>query len=512
MSTGSSSYGSRKISNSPNNREFPFSPQCSNFNIPADDTSEGGDFKSTRFDRPKDFTISRFDTRNPFSKFCKEESNQQCKKIQTACQIDQIQIENSVPDSEKNIDLESGTANDHIETSNAKKIIKGIFISMLLCLFSFYVVFATCRSIFNFQHSSNFVSERDVYYFFKSANNDTRDGVLSTLLNAYRFIPDNEHLDLAFEGSLNVIEARHDNEIMRLMNNDNLKFMFSGISYSPKGVIEPKCECSQREVLLDIARLSTITNTVRTYGTQCDQAKMVLEAIKKLNLNMKLALGVWIGADNIINNNQIETMKTLLKEYPKEYFHSIFIGNEVLFRGDKTVHELMDYIKYTKNYLSSINKGEIPVGTSEVGSKIVAEHYLNADFVGANIHPFFAGIDAKDGTQWSLDYYYGQLIPFAEKFNAKTKLIISEIGWPYSGGTFHKAHAGASDFQRFLNDWLCTAPAEVLKTTFYFEAFDEPWKSIWWTDGKRWETEWGFFTSERQLKPFISIPDCSKLY
>jgi exo-beta-1,3-glucanase (GH17 family) len=43
---------------------------------------------------------------------------------------------------------------------------------------------------------------------------------------------------------------------------------------------------------------------------------------------------------------------------------------------------------------------------------------------------------------------------------------------------------------------------------FYFEAFDEPWKSIFYEGDNRWETEWGIFNRDRTIKRGIAFPRC----
>lgn len=431
-------------------------------------------------------------------------------------------------------DPESGSVKplNFIQRQNFWRI---ICISLTVGAFIFYVILLTYNFFFEkyyYNHTPYGIKERDIYTFFAYAHNETRYDVINKLIQEYNIKPDiinpfddpskrypkkqlspryNDTNVITVNNSFDFINKGYlsDIEVETLMESDELTFMFPSMAYSPAGVIEPQCGCSNREVLLDIARLSKVTGTVRTYGTQCRQAEYILEAIKDLHVNVTLSLGVWIGKNDDINRIQLDTMKDLVKRYPKELFHSIYIGNEVLFRNDLTPEQLVGYITETKGFLSSLGL-DIPVGTSEIGSKIASELYRSCDFVGANIHPFFSGLEAQHGTTWVLDYYYGQLIPARDEMGYDTKLIVSEVGWPYAGGDFFKASAGISEFQQFLNDWLCTAPAEILNDAVFFESFDQPWKSIWWDSNKKWETEWGFFTSDRNMKDHVYIPNCSK--
>ncbi|ODV85295.1 glycoside hydrolase family 17 protein [[Candida] arabinofermentans NRRL YB-2248] len=222
---------------------------------------------------------------------------------------------------------------------------------------------------------------------------------------------------------------------------------------------------------------------------------------------MTLALGIWIGPDNYVNWKQLNDMKSVLNKFPRKYFDSIFIGNEVMFRSDKSVLELMEYVDEARMFTNSIGYGDIPIGTSELGSQIKEEMISNCDFVGANIHPFFGGEDVKIATRWTLDFVTGQVVPFMSKIKENVDLVISEVGWPSGGGRFMEANAGTAELQDFLETWVCQMQEMNLKW-FYFEAFDEPWKKIWHTEESKWETQWGVFTQDRKLKEGIVLPSC----
>lgn len=396
-----------------------------------------------------------------------------------------------------------------------------------------YVLTLSFKEFFASARQTIIFTEEDVFEYFNKSSEGTRNLLFSELAKRYNTKvfdgnsnknhtilrkPKNRYAPRENDKEINVIhnsfanispKFEHDLDVKSLMESDDLKFMFSGVAYAPENVMEPECGATLRNVILDIARLSKITGSVKTYGTQCKQAELILEAIDQLQVNFTLSLGVWIGSDEATNLAQLQIMKDLVKRYPRKYFRSIFIGNEVIYRKEKTVEELMGYVRNTKNYLHSLNITDLPVGISEIGSEITKEMFIDCDFIGANIHPFFGGVDAQFGTRWVLDYYHNQLLPLKEGVNTTAKVIISEVGWPYQGGEFIRSVAGSWEYQQFLNDWLCTTPANILNDCFYFEAFDEPWKRIWWDNDRTWETEWGFFTSDRKMKKHIYIPDCS---
>lgn len=430
------------------------------------------------------------------------------------------------------LDPPSATAYNHNQKGNPwKYVCFGILVTTALL----YILSLTFKEFFSTAKPVIILTENDVLDYFDKISNNTRSILLSQLSTKYnlsspllhdnttynnqtqnenriRYAPRENDKDIkvvtnSFENINPVL--KQDAEIMEMMTTDDLKFMFAGIAYAPNGVMEPDCGANLRDVMLDIARMSKVTGSVKTYGTQCNQAGLILQAIEQLQVNFTLSLGVWIGADEATNQIQLQELRHLVQSYPRKYFKSIFIGNEVIYRNEKTIPELLEYIRDTKEFLQKLNITDLPVGTSEIGSMITKEMFVDCDFVGANIHPFFGGIDAQFGTRWVLDYYHNQLLPLTDAQNT-SQLIISEVGWPYQGGEFIRSVAGSWEYQQFLNDWLCTTPANILNECFFFEAFDEPWKKIWWDENRTWETEWGFFTSDRKMKKHIYIPDCSK--
>ena len=292
--------------------------------------------------------------------------------------------------------------------------------------------------------------------------------------------------------------AKSDNEVTDLMKGVS-NVMFHGIAYSPKNAMEPYCGFSKRDAMLDLAKLSTVTTRIRTYGMQCDQAELILEAIDHMNLNMTVAMGVWIGKNDTINRQQMDMMKKVIAKHPDpaRVINSIFIGNEVLSREDKSKSELIEYIQEAKRFLKIMKIDDIPVGTSEIGSLIDLELLRNCDVVGANIQPFFGGVSVEDATHWVLRFLDLQILPHNE--NVGTPIVITEVGWPSGGGRYRYAQAGMASLRIFLSTFLCTM-RELPIEYYFFEAYDEPWKEIFWTSNQKWETQWGVFNADRLSK------------
>lgn len=319
--------------------------------------------------------------------------------------------------------------------------------------------------------------------------------------------------DSATNGDLDINSA----EIKALMNNKNLHKVFPGMDYTPINTQYPDCLAnppSQNNVTRDLAVLSQLTNVVRLYGTDCNQTEMLLHSIDRLNLKnqVKLWLGVWVDSNSTTNSRQLSQMYKILDTYGTSPFVGVIVGNEVLFNQYKTETELSTILQSVKSNLTA--KGyNLPVATSDLGDKWTASLAGNVDYVMANVHPFFAGIDASQAAAWTWNFFQTHDVSFK---SASSSSIISETGWPSAGGTDcggasscpgAGATAGIDGMNRFMADWVCQALSNGTNY-FWFEAFDEPWKVRYNEPGKEWEDKWGLLDINRNLKSGVQIPDC----
>ncbi|KAH6630620.1 glycoside hydrolase family 17 protein [Chaetomium sp. MPI-SDFR-AT-0129] len=321
--------------------------------------------------------------------------------------------------------------------------------------------------------------------------------------------------DTQANGDLNINSA----EIQALMNNPDLRKVFPGIDYTPINSQYPECKKnppSQNNVTRDLAVLSQMTNVVRLYGTDCNQTQMLIHAVNQLQLQdkIKIWLGVWQDNNKDTNARQLSQMWDILDQYGDKYFRGIIVANEILFRQQMTITELGTLLESVRDKLKS--KGmSLPVATSDLGDDWTAGLAAQSDAIMANIHPFFAGTKVADAADWTTYFWGNKTETFLKK--DKSMNIIAETGWPSQGGTAcgndwetdcpDKAVAGIDELNVFMEDWVCGA-LETETEYFWFEAFDEPWKFRYNTEGKQWEDHWGLMTVDRKLKDGVKIPDC----
>ncbi|OIW30492.1 glycoside hydrolase [Coniochaeta ligniaria NRRL 30616] len=307
--------------------------------------------------------------------------------------------------------------------------------------------------------------------------------------------------------------------IKALLNNKNLHKVFPGIDYTPLNTQYPDCLSnppSQNNITKDVAVLSQLTNTIRLYGTDCNQTEMTLHALDKLGMSdtIKLWMGVWQDNNATTNARQLQQMWDILDKYGEKPFKGLIVANEILFREQMTATELGQLLDSVRTKLQAKSMS-LPVATSDLGDKWTAELAQASDYVMANIHPFFGGINAKDAASWTYSFWTNNNGPFFKSDVSKN--VISETGWPSQGGTDcgttaitdcpDASVAGIDQMNQFMEDWVCSALTNGTEY-FWFEAFDEPWKISFNSGSQNWEDHWGLMDVDRNLKDGVKIPDC----
>lgn len=305
-------------------------------------------------------------------------------------------------------------------------------------------------------------------------------------------------------------------EIKKLLGNKNLHKVFPGIDYTPMYTQYPDClnyPPSQNNVTRDVAVLSQLSNTIRLYGTDCNQTEMVLTAIDRLGLNgtTKVWMGIWQDSNTTTNARQLEQAYKIFANHGAASFAGVIVGNEVLFRKDLTIANLSNVIDDVRKHMDT-NGIKLPIASSDLGDNWTQAFADKVDILMANIHPFFAGQTADVAAGWTWSFWQNKDIPLKTDI---TKNYIAETGWPTKGGKdcgeattcTTGSVAGITELNTFMNTWICPSLANGTNY-FWFEAFDEPWKIKFNEPGKEWEDQWGLMDVNRNLKPGVLIPDC----
>ncbi|KAF9935040.1 hypothetical protein FBU30_008533 [Linnemannia zychae] len=297
--------------------------------------------------------------------------------------------------------------------------------------------------------------------------------------------------------------------ITNFPSNPNLHKSFYGLDYNPAKTIMPWCGASLQEIVKDISLISQLTNRVRIYGMDCNQAELTFQAINLLNLNttMKVVLTVWVDNNATTYQRQVQTLYKVLDTYGTSMVQGISVGNEALFRQDVTLKDLGERMAAVRSVIKSKYNANIPVFTSEIGNNLNSDLASVSDELSGNLHPYFAGIEASMAAEWTFSQYNNTIIE--NPTSSGLVGAISEVGWPSAPSSAinnPSAVPSVANLQKMIDTFICQA--NTMKLPYYwFEYKDEPWKK---SPTVLVEPNWGLFDSDGNLK--VKIPNCSSPY
>ena len=143
------------------------------------------------------------------------------------------------------------------------------------------------------------------------------------------------------------------------------------------------------------------------------------------------------------------------------------VGNEVMYRGDLTEEELLDFIHQAKKAIKNV-----PVGYVDAYYEFRERPRITelCDVILANCYPFWEGCDMDYSLLYMKDMYRQ-----AKKAGDGKKVIISETGWPSEGTNLDGAHPSLVNFMKYFMNTQKWSHEENIEI-FYFSSFDESWK------------------------------------
>lgn len=200
---------------------------------------------------------------------------------------------------------------------------------------------------------------------------------------------------------------------------------------------------------------------------------------------MKTLVGAWLGDDKDDNEKEIAGLIELAKEGVVDI---AAVGNEVLYRNDLTLDELLDYIWRVKQAIPNV-----PVGYVDAYYEFSVHPQLVdiSDVILSNCYPYWEGCHI-DGSLAHMQQMYGQAMHAAKG----KKVIITETGWPSEGGSLRGAESSAENAMKyFINTQVWATKANI--ETFYFSSFDESWKT---GDEGDVGAYWGLWDKHEKLK------------
>ena len=225
---------------------------------------------------------------------------------------------------------------------------------------------------------------------------------------------------------------------------------------------EPGDSITITQVERRVKILKPYTNWIRSFS--CIEGNENIPRVAKKN-GLKTLVGAWLGDDDEKNKQEIKVLIELANEGNVDV---AAVGNEVLYRNDLSLDELIDYMKEVRAAIPA----HIPIGYVDAYYEFSTHPELveHSDVILSNCYPFWEGCPAEYALL-HMQSMYGQVIDAAKG----KKVIITETGWPSKGKNLKGAiPSEVHAMQYFINTqtWAKRSNIEV----FYFSSFDESWK------------------------------------
>ncbi len=256
-----------------------------------------------------------------------------------------------------------------------------------------------------------------------------------------------------------------------------------GIGFSPyEEGQKPGEQISEEQIRRRMQIIKPYTKWIRSFS--CTDGNEAIPRIAR-EYGIKTMVGAWLGDDPKINHREVENLIKLANE---GYVDIAAVGNEVMYRGDLTEDELLDFIAQVKQALP-----DIPVGYVDAYYEFSDRPRITdaCDVILANCYPYWEGCDLDYSLLYMKDMYNKVL----RAANGK-KVIISETGWPSEGTNLHGAYPSQENAIKYFINTQKWSEEEAIEI-FYFSSFDESWKVGAEGDVGAY---WGLWDKDEKLK------------
>jgi exo-beta-1,3-glucanase (GH17 family) len=245
---------------------------------------------------------------------------------------------------------------------------------------------------------------------------------------------------------------------------------------------QPGMQISEEQIRRRIEIIKPHTKWIRSFS--CTDGNELIPRIAKEH-GLKTLVGAWLGTNDTINKKEVENLVHLAKD---GFVDIAAVGNEVMYRGDLSEDELLNYLHQVKKELPDIPVGYVDAYYEFEGRPKITEA---CDVILANCYPFWEGCSIDYSLLYMKDMYRRAL-----KAGQGKKVIITETGWPNIGSAFYGAQPSTKNALTYFLDaqkWSREDDIEI----FYFSSFDEAWKVSSEGDVGAY---WGLWDMQEKLK------------
>jgi exo-beta-1,3-glucanase (GH17 family) len=225
---------------------------------------------------------------------------------------------------------------------------------------------------------------------------------------------------------------------------------------------EPGDEISEAQVERRIKILKPYTKWIRSFS--CIEGN---EHVPRMahKYGLKTLVGAWLGSDMEDNEKEIAGLIELAKEGVVDI---AAVGNEVLYRNDLSLDQLLEYMRRVREALPA----HIPIGYVDAYYEFSSHPELveASDVILSNCYPFWEGCPIG----YSLNHMQSM---FAQAVGAGKgkKVIITETGWPNKGEALRSSEPSDLNAIKYFINAQAWSKADDIEI-FYFSSFDESWK------------------------------------
>jgi exo-beta-1,3-glucanase (GH17 family) len=267
-----------------------------------------------------------------------------------------------------------------------------------------------------------------------------------------------------------------------------------------------------QQVLEDLRLLQRHWSLLRLYDCG-PHAQLVLEAIRREGLGLKVLLGAWLAAEadnpacpwggvhgaarlgqnRARNRTELEELVRLARLH-RGTVVAVAAGNEACVDWTDHLVPLERVVEYVRGLRAELPQPvtfcENYVPWQEPLAPLAAE----VDFISIHTYPVWELKGPREG----LDYTVANWRSVADRYPDKP-VAITEAGWTTrSSGRGIRPDLASQELQAAYLEQLLGWSRRQGVLTFVFEAFDEPWKGS--ADPHEPEKHWGLFTVDRRPK------------
>jgi glucan 1,3-beta-glucosidase len=264
----------------------------------------------------------------------------------------------------------------------------------------------------------------------------------------------------------------------------DFKGLLPSVSYAPfEGSAHPDVDNipTVEKIRSDLKTLSTMTRAIRLYSST---GGVELVPPIAAEFGLKVTVGAWIDKDKDRNEREIKAAIELARRNSNVI--GVVVGNEVIYRGEQKVEDLIDMIKKVKGAV------RVPVTTGEIWNiwRDNPDLASNVDFIAAHVLPYWENFTSHQAVDQAVDRYNLLRNLFPGK-----RIVIAEFGWPSAGYNLRDADPGPFQQALTLRNFVSRAEAIGMEYNIV-EAIDQPWKFFEGGVGPYW----GILNANREPK------------